>query len=781
LISKDNKLEGEMLKKIVKVQNVGRFISLSPQGNVSLEKLNLIYATNGKGKTSLSSIFKSLSSNDVSLIGLRKTFGVTAEPFIHILGEKDGTPPSAIAYKFTSGAWSQNLPEIEVFDIHFVNENVYEGESVELEQRKRLHKIIIGQQGVVLNDAVTEKGRLVSEANTNLTTISGSIQTALATHHYQCATETFVALPEIEANELAARKATVNASLKNHQNAPVIASTALLTSAQMEKFDLPLLTEKLALSLQNVEASAQKTYEAHLSTGVDKEWIAEGVKHSNGKDECPFCKSTFTGNSLIEAYRVIFSEAYNALKSELSEYLQDCMVRLSSQKEMAVTNMLSTNAGLGAFWITHQPTLTLPTLTTPENLIGHIRSALINLLEAKQASPLEPVNIPADLITQLEKYNLFIDDLTTYLQAVTVFNDAVTAFKNTVAQSDIAVLQNEKALLGLTELRYGNLKQNADAYNLAVKAKADATTAKDASKAALDAYTQTIFPRYEAALNKCLAEFNLPFKVENVGQSFKGSSPSANFVLKFKAGNDWHSVEMSNSLDSPCFKSILSTGDKSALGLSFFFAQLLSDPTTLANKILVIDDPFTSQDRFRRETTKDIILRMVKDAKQVIILSHSLDFLELLRESSVKRNIAHKILQLSGGGDNIYLTEYDLKNEVQAPYFKDYLALRDYLNGNNFNIPAIDIKTRVRKVLEDNIRFRFPADIAQDNTLGGIIEKIKSCPNDSAIFYLRNSILQELEEVNEYSKSAHHGGGDNPDSDELKAMLAKAFKVLHAY
>ena len=80
-------------------------------------------------------------------------------------------------------------------------------------------------------------------------------------------------------------------------------------------------------------------------------------------------------------------------------------------------------------------------------------------------------------------------------------------------------------------------------------------------------------------------------------------------------------------LDRPSFRNTLSAGDKSTLALAFFLAQLMRDPGR-ASKVVVFDDPFNSQDNFRRECTVARIKRCGDLTAQVILLSHDGPFLK---------------------------------------------------------------------------------------------------------------------------------------------------------
>ena len=71
---------------------------------------------------------------------------------------------------------------------------------------------------------------------------------------------------------------------------------------------------------------------------------------------------------------------------------------------------------------------------------------------------------------------------------------------------------------------------------------------------------------------------------------------------------------------------------QSTLALAFFLAQLELDPE-LDKKVVVFDDPFTSQDSSRRTWTQQRISRIAKLAKQVIVLSHEPRFLRLIYDA----------------------------------------------------------------------------------------------------------------------------------------------------
>jgi wobble nucleotide-excising tRNase len=53
-------------------------------------------------------------------------------------------------HTFSANAWSTRYPDIEVFDTHFVDENIYSGCQFSEEHKKQLHQFVVGAQGVVI-------------------------------------------------------------------------------------------------------------------------------------------------------------------------------------------------------------------------------------------------------------------------------------------------------------------------------------------------------------------------------------------------------------------------------------------------------------------------------------------------------------------------------------------------------------------------------------------------------------------------------------------------------
>jgi wobble nucleotide-excising tRNase len=147
--------------------------------------------------------------------------------------------------------------------------------------------------------------------------------------------------------------------------------------------------------------------------------------------------------------------------------------------------------------------------------------------------------------------------------------------------------------------------------------------------------------------------------------------------------------------DVPSFRNTLSAGDRSTLALAFFLAQLEQDANR-ADKVVVLDDPFTSLDGFRRNHTVHQIQKVGEMCAQVILLSHEPSFLHLLwvRIAPADR----KALWLARiGEENTTIAAWDIEAAVQARYRADLDTLQRFFSLNEGN--PMDVIQKMRPVL----------------------------------------------------------------------------------
>jgi len=131
-----------MIHKINHLTSIGRFRNYNASGDVALRKLTLIYGDNGGGKTTLKSIFRSLTENSPEIIARRKSTNQTITQAAQII---ERTVSGDTHHTFNdSTVWSTPFSGIEIFDINFVNNNIYSGFDFNEDHKKQLHQFVIG-------------------------------------------------------------------------------------------------------------------------------------------------------------------------------------------------------------------------------------------------------------------------------------------------------------------------------------------------------------------------------------------------------------------------------------------------------------------------------------------------------------------------------------------------------------------------------------------------------------------------------------------------------------
>jgi wobble nucleotide-excising tRNase len=222
----------------------------------------------------------------------------------------------------------------------------------------------------------------------------------------------------------------------------------------------------------------------------------------------------------------------------------------------------------------------------------------------------------------------------------------------------------------------------------------------------------------------------------------------------------------------------LSEGDKNALSLSFFLAKLELIPD-LSDYTILIDDPISSFDYSRKNTTINNLIILCKKVKCFILLTHDLAF---ANDFSKRLNYSCQNIKIIFNGTTSLFQKHDIESDTLTGIFKDLTVLNDYLEfGANTDSERRDVIRCIRPALEGIFRIKFFKKIKKNDWLGDIISKIRDSDGKSA-FYRLQIYLSELSEVNDYSKDYHHS---NPNylevpinDDELRNYVVRSLKLL---
>lgn len=763
-----------MIEKFIKIENVGRFNNCYPKGDVTFRKYTLIFADNALGKTTFCAILRSLSTGDNELISSRKTLGSDNPPFVNLL-------VNGQALVFENESWSDIKPNIRIFDSDFINNNVYSGDYVDNQHRKNLYRIIIGSTGVSLAKKIDKFYLDIRGANSKI----GTKKTALSSY-----------LPaNVMIDEYIDWKPIENIDVKIKQKEEEIEKlqkalkkkSEIINKNTLEKITLPEFSPKftpiLEKHLKDIEVGAEEKVKkqiAEFKMGFQGEsWLSQGITYVSGEN-CPFCgQSLLNANDIITAYRSHFNKDYKALKREVVELPNIIKSSIGELSLKQVQQHIANNTALLEFWKQffdlNVPELNFDNIWHKYNELSKIAT---QLAKKKLQSPVTPTSPESDFNDAIKGVEDLQVSIQAYNKVIENVNNQINEQKTLAKQGgDIDQLIKEHDKLKINKKRFDTaIVKACQEYLGAVKEKSDLELDKINAKQELNEYCEQIMKKYEGEINHYLDLFNTGFRIVNTHYNYKGGTPSSHYMIQI---ND-HTVELGSpkTIGIPTFKTTLSSGDRSALALAFFFAAVYQD-FGLEEKFVIFDDPFTSQDRFRRTCTQQLLNKLTDHVKQVIILSHDPYFLKLIEETYVNKDM--QTLQLhSSGRNNTTIAEWDIHEETQPIYLKHYGTLLNYYNDSTGK--PLDVAMAIRPFLESWLRSHFPKRFKNNQWLGDFIGKIRDADDKDGLSHAKAD-LSELEAINDYSKKFHHDQNPNASSEtvndsELHGFVKRTLRLV---
>lgn len=733
-----------MLERIQLLRNVGQFDSVNAGAQLPLAKLTLIYAENGRGKTTLASILRSLGTGEAEPILERHRLGAVHPP--HVVLTVAGAP-----IQFQNGGWPAPMPEIAIFDDAFVAANVCSGVEIGPGHRQNLHELILGAQGVALNTTLQGHVTRIEEHNRALAQKSAAIPAAARGN---LSVDDFCALtanPDIEAAIAIAER-----NLAAGKSADVIRQRGDFQRLSLSAFDITALNELLARTLPDLEAEAAARVRSHLrSLGRGGEaWVGEGMTRigsaSEGRDHevCPFCAQGLNGSEVIQHYQAYFSDAYRDLRTAINETGQAINSTHGGDVPAAFERSVRVAAESRTFWtsFTDVPELNVDTAVVMRAWTA-AREAILTALRAKAAAPLDRMELPQEAVALIAAYDeqrLAVDAVSTVLRSC---NARIAVVKEQAAAANLAALTADLERLQRVQARHSVPVDALCADYLAEKAdKAATEELRRQARAALDNYRQNIFPTYEVAINAYLQRFNAGYRLAAISpvNTRGGSSCNYNVII--------NNVPVALTAEAgPAFRNTLSAGDRNTLALAFFFASLDQDPQ-LNQKVVVIDDPMTSLDEHRTLTTVQEMRRLLARVRQLVVLSHSKPFLCQLWEGADPIGRQAILIRRDGTGSTLAL--WDVNQDCITEHDRRHRLVADYLQAGD---PANErrVAAALRHILEAFMRVAYPATFLPGTLLGpfiGVCQQRIGQPNE----ILTQDDIDELRAILTYANRFHH-------------------------
>ncbi len=757
------------IEKIVQVQNVGRLRNLKSKGDVTFRRLNLLYGPNAHGKTTITGILRSLKTGERAYIDERRTLGATEDPSVELR-------LTSVSAKFKNGAWTQKLPELEIFDGTFITENIYTGEAVDSEHRRNLYQVLVGDRAVQIARSIDELDGLTRAISREANAIEGELQKFIQAPFEIDAFLDLKSEPDVEAT-IQEATTKLNAARKPKN---------VLSRHELESFSKPTIPKSvfvvLHVTAKKISEEAEALVRRHIHKRLDgrgEQWLRQGSEYDNrAEDHCPFCGQSTTGIDLVKAYGEYFSTAYRDHVVAIERAMNDVAQQLGEKTLGAIQRRAVENSGRIEAW---SDLVSLdyakPSLDEFSQAMTNVRQLLGDALKEKLLNPSEPVAVGTALEAAVKDFEDGLAKLDSANEAITRANDAIGKIKKEAAATTEGELERE-----LRRLRNIQIRQDAavaghcDALTKKREEKKRLEKEKKESKKNLEEIAELVLAKYEKSINRYLADFGANFTIVGTRANFAGGKASSTYQISINNVP----IELGDSRTprgTPCFRTALSAGDKSTLALAFFLARLEHDPG-LADKIVVFDDPLSSLDCFRTSCTQQEIRTIASRAAQVFVLSHEPMFLQSVFDSAERGSVKTVHIVREAGEYN--LREWDVAKYCGQASQKDYFLLRSYLDdGSPDDGDRRAVARAIWPYLEGQLRNRYPGEFPDGTWLGDFIKRIRESAGGVPFAGIFMKVA-DLEAVNNYSAPFHHSGNAAPTvhDAELRTFVERTLRLI---
>jgi wobble nucleotide-excising tRNase len=278
-----------------------------------------------------------------------------------------------------------------------------------------------------------------------------------------------------------------------------------------------------------------------------------------------------------------------------------CAVRQALRNVDAVATTWKTLAGVK-----------LPDIVFPEDALKELREAaeeLDKLFEVKQADLVTAIadDVIKQPLARWEAAGLALSGINT---KIAPYRADLGQIRKAQEGKDLQALKRELVIQKARKRRFEkDIASDIDERRTAIRRKDEIDKEKREKRAALTSYTKKVTEGLGVTINACLHRLGAGFRIDYRQPDYRGKEPAAaynilinNVPVSPRTAND--------DIAKPTFKNTLSAGDKSVLALAIFLATLRTR-ADLDEMIVVLDDPFTSMDEFRRMFTVNEINKLV--------------------------------------------------------------------------------------------------------------------------------------------------------------------------
>ncbi len=766
-----------IIKKIPEITNIGSFTNFS-DNRLIYGKSNVIFALNGYGKTTLTSILKSLKQNNPNILEGRKNLKNSNADIKTVIETDDNK-----RFLFFNGSWrvggkplEKKDNELIIFDDEFINNNIF-AERFEIEHKKALYRIIFGAKGIELSKELRKQ----RDKRKELIKRVSILENKLTPYYFNISDFIKLNKDDYDINTIKLELEKNEKEIKNNKNISEITKKngfehiPLITTNRETLYEI---LHKKVNSEAHLKAKKEiDTYKSeYFENGKEAEqFIKIGIQ--NHKTHCPFCHKVLDDEKLLEIYKDFFDKSYEDFKNSLEQEIKNFK---SINLEVLLTKMNSIkkqNLKMLDEWGKHLTfkNKLLP-IEPPTDLFSYFDKVVSICNEKIRNLNSEPDKLTlADYEKSETKLN---SQVKLYNSVISLLNIEVENYKKSLSTSNLIELEKKSKRLKDIQKRFSDdIVLICNEINNKKKEVKIIDKSINDKQIELDEYSQNINKEYLDIINTKLKDDLLvtDFKLNSIKKESKATAKDAYveiFIEILEKRVSLHSFKD----NSPSFKNTLSRGDKNTLAFAFFLA-FMEKKSNLENVCLIFDDPLSSLDENRQLQTAFIIMKLADKVSQTFILTHKKTFMRALY-GKFNNNANYYEIQKSEQTGSI-IVEYKtdniiLKNEYEkiVDKFNDYI-----LNGTKSDLSIGNLQNDIRKVLEKVLKTKYY------NILKDCSFSITSYNHLNNYFFQKNIITgnskDELTDLAGVSNGgSHYQDYTDMNTPEIKTILKRTLKLI---
>lgn len=757
-----------MLKKIIKIENIKQW---QHKGGLdqSFDKLNLIYGRNGSGKSTLCKLFEAINNDDKAAIEALTPVEKSGKQELRFLMDDQTVSIGSL----------KCADKFQIFNQAFIDNNLYISKGADKSQLVNYYEFSLGMVSVAHEKEIE---RLKSE-NDSLTS---KITPLTNTITRQFSNKTIAKIKGIKVVKNGTSELEkLQEQLQDIKSIEHFRKRRKLSSLSIDKPELK--TDVFITTIENLSKESEDKVSKHIELNLkeqDSYWLETGKDLVTDSGNCPFCAQPLSSSPIFHLYQEFMNEAYlNASNNfELAGDEFELTVRDVGVKLEELEELVKTNNDIIREWSDRIDSIE----------INHDFKELDRLSEDLVYECMRLINLKKkDLLATIDltKFNEIFDDIFSkvdfekYNQSISIYNKSINDFLDGLGTETSNSIQTKIDNIQEAQLRQSDQVTNdlADLKVLEDGKKANAKTIKELREK-IDEEQEESIGNHKDAINALLKSFHSMIRLSELKKDNKGGRGASRvtYAITF-IGNELSILSDNEHI----FEHVLSLGDRSALALAFFLSRFSKENED--KSIIVLDDPMSSLDSYRRDATIIEIGKLIDNNYQSFVFSHDPFFLSDLYKHSIlskstncfEIEASYKDVDPLDVNSAQYISSrlVDRENydsQVIHSYHKEYNKLFDFV-ADGSEEQKVEIARSIRPILEAYLRFLYPKQFIKGFWLGDMITMIRQETNESSPYFDKHNRFSSIERINEFSKDYHHADGFDTKIQDLDYQTVKSY------